>query len=180
MNRDGLDKLLDFTTPDPAVWSCYLSVSSDPAALRGLPAQVTGLLTAAAVQVAPIGHPPRELSPADLGPALDAARAHGRDWLGHSVAIFTAGQLGLLEVAVLPCRVPERAVLGVRPYIRPLLTAMARRPRHLAAIVDRGHARIYLIDGPQVTPMTRWSGRACERIASGGGTDSRLGGSTGA
>jgi hypothetical protein len=35
---------------------------------------------------------------------------------------------GLFEVLPLPCHMPDRAVLGIRPYIRPLVTAVQRCP----------------------------------------------------
>jgi len=43
------------------------------------------------------------------------------------VAIFACTDADLLEALPLPCPVPERAVLGTRPHIRPLLAALQRR-----------------------------------------------------
>ena len=71
--------------------------------------------------------------------------AHARDWLGHTVAIFTCGQLGLAEAVPLPCRLPERAVLATRPHVRPLLLAIQRCPAYRAAVVNRRHAWLFQV-----------------------------------
>ena len=62
-----------------------------------------------------------------------------RDCLGHTVAIFACGRLGLFEAMPLPLQLPGRGVLATRPYIRPLLAVLQRRPGYLVAIVDRQH-----------------------------------------
>jgi len=56
----------------------------------------------------------------------------GRDWSGHMVAIFACADAGLLEALPLPGPLPglvrERAVLGIRPHIRPLLAVLQQCP----------------------------------------------------
>jgi len=52
----------------------------------------------------------------------------GRDWPGRMVAIFACAEAGLLEAFPLPGLLRERAVLGIRPHIRPLLAALQRCP----------------------------------------------------
>jgi hypothetical protein len=51
-----------------------------------------------------------------------------RDCTGRTVAVFACAGSGLFEAIPLPCPLPERGVLGVRPHIRPLLLARQRRP----------------------------------------------------
>ena len=51
-----------------------------------------------------------------------------RDWPGRTVAIFACADAGLLAAYPLPGQLRERAVLGIRPHIRPLLAAVQRRP----------------------------------------------------
>ena len=49
-----------------------------------------------------------------------------RDCPGRTVAVFACAGSGLFEAIPLPCPLPERGVLGVRPHIRPLLLARQR------------------------------------------------------
>ena len=42
------------------------------------------------------------------------------------MAVFACAGSGLFEAIPLPCPLPERGVLGVRPHIRPLLLAQQR------------------------------------------------------
>ena len=51
-----------------------------------------------------------------------------RAWPGRMVAIFACADAGLLAAYPLPGQLRERAVLGIRPHIRPLLAAVQRRP----------------------------------------------------
>jgi hypothetical protein len=44
------------------------------------------------------------------------------------VAVFACADSGLFEAIPLPCPLPERGVLGIRPHIRPLLLARQRYP----------------------------------------------------
>jgi hypothetical protein len=68
-----------------------------------------------------------------------AARA--REWPGRTVVIFVCAEVGLLEAFPLSCAVPERAVLGTRPHVRPLLAALQRWPADQAAVTDEPHVR---------------------------------------
>ena len=79
---------------------------------------------------------------------------HARDWLGHTAAIFACSQVGLLESFLLPCRLPERAVLTVRPHVRPLLVALQRCPAYRVAVVDRRHAWIFGVAAERVSVAT--------------------------
>ena len=120
------DKLASMHAPEPTVLSLYLTVPVDPAELRGLPARVGDLIAAAAS--GPAGEECGRLQDEDRGAVRVKVAAHGRDWLGHSVAIFACADLGLLEALPLRCEVPERAVLAARPHIRPLLAALPAVP----------------------------------------------------
>jgi len=57
---------------------------------------------------------------------LDRLPPCARDCTGRTVAVFACADSGLFEAISLPCPLPERAVLGVRPHIRPLLLARQR------------------------------------------------------
>ena len=52
----------------------------------------------------------------------------GRDWPGRMVAIFACAEAGLLEAFPLPGLLRERAVLGIRPHVRPLLAVLQQCP----------------------------------------------------
>ncbi len=129
-----LEKLLSVRAPDESVLSLYLQIPLDPAQLRELPAKVTNLVKEAA------GGKPSRPEADDEQVARDAVAAYGRQWLGHTLAVFVCGHLGLLEVVQLPGGCCERAVWAVRPHVRPLLAALQRYPDHRIAVIDRRNA----------------------------------------
>src|ERR1700728_903915 len=91
-----VEKLLGVRSADPSVLSLYVSVPLHPPALRGLPAHAGDLLSTARSAAA---------EDHDLARARDADRRlvrrmleiHGREWIGHTVAIFTCAKPPLAE-----------------------------------------------------------------------------------
>ncbi len=146
------EKLARVHAPEPAVLSLYLTVHMDPAELRGLPARVGDLIAAPAR--GPAGEECGRLRDEDRSAVRAKVAAHGRDWLGHGVAIFACADLGLLEVLPLRCEVAERAVLAARPHIRPLLAALQRCPAYRVAVVDRRHAWVFTVTGDEIETVT--------------------------
>jgi hypothetical protein len=96
------------------VLSLYLTVPLDPAELRGLPARADDLIAAAESAAGGCGHVAQE----DRSSVREKLEIGGRDWLGRTVAMFACANAGLSEAFPLPCRLPDRAVLGIRPHIR--------------------------------------------------------------
>jgi hypothetical protein len=143
-------KLGAVRTASPGVLSLYLAVPVDPAGLRGLPARADDLIAAAEGAVCGNGR----LAKADRGAVREKLETSGRDWLGRTVAVFACAGAGLFEVLSLPCHVPDRAVLGIRPHIRPLLAAVQRCPAYRVAVVDRVHARLFHVAGDETETMT--------------------------
>ncbi len=119
-----VEKLGRVHVVEPVVLSVYVNVPRPAAELPGLPGRVDELVAAAERDAGRAGRLRKE----DRRSAREEAALAGPDWLGHPVAIFACAEVGLLEVAGLPearpGMSPERAVLGVRPYIRPLLAAL--------------------------------------------------------
>lgn len=144
-----VEKLRALHAPEPVVLSLYLQVPLDPAGLRGLAARA-GELMATARSVDPDATSAARVSHADRDAVLDAVAARGRDWLGHTVAIFACGELDLLEALPLPCLLPERGVLATRPHVRPLLAALQRYPDYRVAVADRQHAWVLSVSGDRV------------------------------
>lgn len=115
-----VEKLGAIHAVEPMVLSVYLNVPPhlpEPVSLSG---RVAELITSAEGRAGKPGH----LWEQDRSWVLEKAAAAGPDWPGRTVAIFACADVGLLEVLPLPCYLPERAVLGVRPHIRPLLAAL--------------------------------------------------------
>jgi peptide chain release factor subunit 1 len=147
--HEEVNKLLSVQADGPSVLSLYLWVPLDPAALRGLPARA-GELFALAARGGP-GLPGLvQVRAGERRAVRGLLAAHARDWLGHTVALFACGQLGLAEAVPLPCRLQERAVLATRPHVRPLLLAIQRCPAYRAAVVDRRHAWLFLVIGEHI------------------------------
>jgi hypothetical protein len=128
-----VEKFGRFHAVEPIVLSVYLNVPWSPAALVGLPGRVEDLIAAAERDAGQSGRVHEE----DRRSARDEAALAGPDWPGHPVAIFACAEVGLLEVVALPeaSGAPERAVLGIRPHIRPLLAALQPSPRLAAEIL---------------------------------------------
>jgi hypothetical protein len=117
ITRAQIEKLGALHAVEPTMLSLYLAVP---------PANLTaraGELTAAAGAVC--GQP---LTPRDRDWVLEKLPPCARDCTGRTVAVFACAGSGLFEAISLPCPLPERAVLGVRPHIRPLLLARQRCP----------------------------------------------------
>jgi hypothetical protein len=68
----------------------------------------------------------RPLAARDRDWVLEKLSPCVRDCTGRTVAVFACVGSGLFEAIPLPCPLPERGVLGVRPHIRPLLLARQR------------------------------------------------------
>jgi Bacterial archaeo-eukaryotic release factor family 10 len=149
-----VDKLRSMRAPGPAVLSVYLPVPLDPAGVRSLAARARDLIADASAPAAGDGSGTR-VSPGDRQAVLDALAAYGRAWLGHTVAFFACGELGLFEVLPLPCVLPERGVLAIRPHVLPLLSALQRCPDYRVTIADREHAWVLSVSGNRVETVAR-------------------------
>ena len=130
-----VEKLGRVHAVEPIVLSVYLNVPRSAAELPGLPGRVDELVAAAVREAGRSGR----LREGDRRSARDEAARAGPDWTGQPLAIFACAEVGLLEVVGLPeappGTVPERAVLGIRPHIRPLLAALQPSPRLAAEIL---------------------------------------------
>ncbi len=136
-------------TAYPGVLSLYVAVPLDPAELRSLPARADDLITAAE-SASGGGH----VAAKDRNSVREQLEIRGRDWLGHTVAMFACADAELFEAFPLPCGLPERAVLGIRPHIRPLLAAAQRCPAYRVAVVDRRHAWLFRFAGEETEAVT--------------------------
>ena len=157
-----VEKLRTIRAPEPAVLSLYLPVPLDPAELRELPARAGDLIASAAASVA------AQIPGADRDAVQQLVAARGREWLGHTVAIFACGELGLLEALPLPGQVGERAVLATRPHVRPILAALQRCPAYRVAVINRQHGWLLSIAGDSVETI--------EALATPGVRSPRFGG----
>lgn len=149
-----VQRLRTIHTRQRSVLSLYLRVPADPAGLRELPARARGMLTLAAGHGSERGSESsgqgKKLVAEDERLARELIEQNGRDWLGHTAAIFIAEPGSVREVYALPCALPDRAVLADRPHLRPLLVAQQRCPAHYVLIVDRVHAWLFRVSGEQI------------------------------
>lgn len=148
-----VEKLLGVQAAEPSVLSLYLQVPVDPPALRDLSARADELLMLAGGGADDPGAP--RVRDDDRQLIHRQLQIHGRDWMGHTVAIFACGQLGLSEAVPLPCRLQDRAVLATRPHVRPLLLALQRCPVYYVALVDRRHVWVFRVAGERIDTMAQ-------------------------
>jgi hypothetical protein len=153
ITRADVEKLLSAQAPGPSVLSLCLWVPLDVTALRELPARADELFALAARPAPgiPGGIRVRE---EDRQTVRELLAGRARHWLGHTVAIFVSAQLGLAEAVPIAARLQERAVIAVRPHVRPLLLAMQRGPAYRVAVVDRRHAWLLRVSGEQISSTT--------------------------
>jgi hypothetical protein len=123
ITRAEVEKLGAVHAVEPAMLSLYLAVPPPPADLSVLTARAGELIGAAEAA----GR--RAVAEQDRNSVREKLATCARDWPGPTVAIFACADSGLLEAIPLPCRLPERGVLGIRPHIRPLLLARQRCTR---------------------------------------------------
>lgn len=158
-------KLRAISASEPTILSVYVWVPVDLDELRGLPARADDLIKLT------VGTPGRRairetIKGKDGRQALTEFEAerrfvrerlelHGRDWMGHTVAIFAGDEAGMREEFALPCVLKDRAVVADRPHVRPLLVALQRCPEYLTAVVDRQHAWIFQVSGTQIESVAQ-------------------------
>ena len=130
ITRTEVEKLGAVHAITPAVLSLYVTfptVSSDESRLE---AHARDLIAAALAVVGGAGN----LNEGDRNHVLEMLTARAREWSGRTVAIFACADAGLCEAVPLSRAMPDRAVLGIRPHIRPLLAALQRWPADHAAV----------------------------------------------
>ena len=116
ITRAQIEKLGALHAVEPAMLSLYLATPP----FANLIARAGELIAAAG---AACGQP---LAARDRDWVLEKLPPCARDCPGRTAAVFACAGSGLFEVITLPCPLPERGVLGVRPHIRPLLLALQR------------------------------------------------------
>jgi hypothetical protein len=150
ITRADVERLLKLRAEKPAVLSLYVSVPLDPAQSRGVFIAADGLVSTAAAGLL-------------TASALEGYRRvvrrmldeHARVWRGHTVAMFSCGELDLAEAMQLPCELPDRAVFGRRAHVRPLIAALQRCPPYHVVIVDRSHGWVFRVSGEHVDTVGR-------------------------
>ena len=127
ITRAEVEKLGALHVVEPTVLSLYLAVPPQPAPLSLLAARADELIAVA--EAAGAGLP---VGKQDRNSVREKLALCGRDWPGRMVAIFACAEADVLEALPLPGPLPgllrERAVLGIRPHIRPLLAALQQCP----------------------------------------------------
>jgi peptide subunit release factor 1 (eRF1) len=157
IDADRVTKLLTTHVPGSLVVSVYLTVPIEPAGRRGIPARLDDLLAAA--QIGPgDGQMLERATRSELPVIRDTLAAHALEWLGHTVAVFSSRELGLLETIPLRSQAQERAVIADRPYVRPLLAELRRSPCYAAVVADRRHAWVYRVTGSGIEALASMEG----------------------
>jgi hypothetical protein len=167
ITRAEVEKLGALHVVEPTMLSLYLLVppSADLAVLCTRARELIAAAEAATGQA---------VEPRAGERVRDKLATCARDWPGRTVAVFACAGSGLLEAIPLPCPLPERAVLGVRPHIRPLLLARQRCPAYQVAVADRHRLWLFSVDGDVAgtwVPAARYDQDTAEelaRIARGG------------
>jgi peptide chain release factor subunit 1 len=159
ITAQDIEKLRSMRTADNSVLSLYVPVPLDPAELRGLPALATDLIDSAVAAadhgLHGQGSAASQVSAGDHDAVRNLLEAHAREWLGHTLAVFACGELGLLEMLPLPGQIAARGVLATRPHVRPLLEVLQRFPDYLVAIVGRQHGWLFSVTAGQVETIAR-------------------------
>jgi hypothetical protein len=148
ISEADVQKLQAIHVSGPSVLSLYIWVPVDVSALPGLPARADELLELAAEGMG--GQHALKACGAERQTALALLEAHAREWMGHTAAVFASHEAGIATTLALPCLLPDRAVLAVRPHVRPLLVALQRCPAFQVVVVDRQHAWLFQVTGDRI------------------------------
>jgi hypothetical protein len=135
LTQEEVEKLGAVHAITPAVLSLYVTVPLVPGDVNRLAAHARELIAAAEAVVGA----PGDLSEGDRNHVLEMLATRAREWPGRTAAIFAYADAGLREAVPLPRAMPDRAVLGIRPHIRPLLAALQRCPADQPAGADGRH-----------------------------------------
>jgi hypothetical protein len=152
ITRAEVEKLGAIHAVAPAILSVYLTVPSHPGEPGDLAARGGELIASAETAVGDPGC----LSEQDRTNALEMLADGARNWPGQTVAVFACADAGLLEALPLPCPAPDKAVLGTRPHIRPLLAALQRCPAYRVAVADAHHVWLLAIAGKEIQTLPAW------------------------
>ena len=152
ITRAEVEKLGAIHAVAPTILSIYLNIPSYPGEQGDLAARAGGLIAGAEYATGGLGF----LSKEDRNYALEMVADSARDWPGRTVAVFACADVGLLEALPLPSRAPDKAVLGTRPHIRPLLAALQRCPAYRVAIADAQHVWLLAITGDEIQTVPAW------------------------
>ena len=148
IGEEDVQKLLAIHASGPSVLSLYMWVPVDVAALPELSARADDLLKGAAEGTG--GQRALKARSAERQTAQSLVHLHGREWMGHTAAVFASHEAGLAATFALPCLLPDRAVLAVSPHVRPLLVALQRCPAFQAVVVDRQHTWLFRVTGDRI------------------------------
>jgi peptide subunit release factor 1 (eRF1) len=145
IDSDGVTRLMAIRAPDHGIVSVYLTVPQEPAGLRALPAHLDEVL--AQCDRPGDGEVAARARRSEVAAIRRELGTHAHNWLGRSIAFFACDRLGLLETVPLRGTVRDRAMIGSRPYVRPLLAELRRCPSYSVAVVNRRHAWLFLVSG---------------------------------
>ena len=162
-----VDQLVRCQDPDGALLSVYVTVPAEVAALREMFVRLDGLLGAVSPPAAASAAIRRAVA-GEVERVRDTVVEHARDWLDHGVAIVSSAALGLHEAVPVRAPVPDRAVVGVRPHVRPLLAALRQARPYVVAVVDRRHAWLYRVDGDDLAATGQLVGKGVRDRSHGG------------
>lgn len=147
------------TTP---VLSCYLRLEPDDRSghryLHELNALTRSLEQTLEARCS--SHQEREEVRQDLARLRDWAAEPGALPATRGVALFLAGEEGLFEVLPLPLVHQSQLFLDSHPVVRELVSAAQLAGRTVAVVLDRIHARFFLVDAFQaeeVGGMEMWA-----------------------
>ncbi|REF38106.1 hypothetical protein [Thermasporomyces composti] len=145
-------RLLQYNDPDNVLLSVHLSVPAEVPGLREMSVRLDSMLGALD---APADHRARMALAAEVEAIRSAVTEHARDWLGHGVAIYNSAALGFHEEVAVATPLPDRVVLGRRPYVRLLLSALAHVKPYFVVVVDRRQAWLYRVEGHAIERLSR-------------------------
>jgi hypothetical protein len=148
ISEADVQKLLSIHASAPTVLSVYISIPVDVPDLPELSARADELMKVAAEGMG--GHQALMACSAERQKALALLDGHARELIGHTAAVFTSHEAGIATTLALPCLLPDRAVLAVRPHVRPLLIALQWCPACQVVVVDRQHAWLFRVTGDRI------------------------------
>lgn len=142
LTQETVDRIRRFRGNSFPVLSVYLNLQPEFTEHLTVHARLTDVLRPALAALASLDHRAAESLERDIETVYELRKRIESD-TGHAVAIFACAGRDLLEYISMPRRAWDVAVVGAKPYVRPLDAVLDEFHRYCAVVVDRRRAQVY-------------------------------------
>lgn len=141
LTQETVDRIRRFRGDALPVLSVYLNLGPDTREPGTMGARLRDLLKPARAAVGSLDRRAANSLRGDIEVVLDLEKRIAAE-VGHGVAVFSCASLDFFEYIAAPRKLWDVAVVGAKPYVRPLDALLDEFHRYCAVVVDRQRAKI--------------------------------------